>query len=155
MQGPKWAEMIEGMVKALLKRLMNQYNKFHMGESYVDVNIRSSNDAYVNVVHNDSEDSETQFRKMFTQYVVKRNKLQSKFELDQYFHDRCEADTKEFDILAWWKSNASNYPILTEITHDILAIHISFIASESTFSTGGYVLDSFRSSLSPIIVKGP
>ena len=63
-------------------------------ELYVDVNIRSSNDAYVNVVHNDSEDSETQFRKMFTQHVVKRNKLQSKSELDQYFHDGCEADTK-------------------------------------------------------------
>jgi hypothetical protein len=99
--GPKWAEKIEGMVKTLLKCLIGQYNKFYMRESYVDVNIRSLNDTFVNVVHNDSEDSETQFRKMFTQHVVKENDLQCKSELDQYFHDECESDIKEFDILAW------------------------------------------------------
>jgi hypothetical protein len=71
--GPKWVEKIEGMVKALLKHLMDQYNKFHMEKSYVDVDIRSSNDAYVNVIYNDSKDSETQFKKMFTQHVVKEN----------------------------------------------------------------------------------
>ena len=57
--GPKWVEKIEVMVKALLKRLMDQSNKFHMRELYVDVNIISSNNTYVNVAHNDSEDSES------------------------------------------------------------------------------------------------
>jgi hypothetical protein len=151
--GSKWAEKIEGMVKALLKCLMDQYNKFHMRESYVDVNIKSSNDAYVNVVHNDSEDSEMQFKKMFTQHIVKENYLQCKSELDQYSHDVCETDTKEFDILAWWKSNASIYPILAEIARDILDIPISSVAFESAFSTDGCVLDSFISSLSPITVE--
>ena len=34
-----------------------------------------------------------------------------------------------------------------------MAIPVSTIASESAFSTGGRVLDSFRSSLSPLIVE--
>jgi hypothetical protein len=52
---------------------------------------------------------------------------------------------KEFDILAWWKSNASRYHILVEIVRDVLAIPISSVAPESAFSIGRRVLDSFRS----------
>ncbi|CAI0476083.1 unnamed protein product, partial [Linum tenue] len=36
---------------------------------------------------------------------------------------------------------------------DILAVPISIVASESAFSTGGRVLDSFRTSLSPEVVE--
>ena len=35
----------------------------------------------------------------------------------------------------------------------MLAIPVSTVASECTFSTGGHVLDSFRTSLTPRIVK--
>ena len=49
--------------------------------------------------------------------------------------------------------NASNYPILSKIARDILAIHISTVASESAFITSRRILDAFRSSLSPKIVE--
>ena len=39
------------------------------------------------------------------------------------------------------------------MAHDILAIPISIVASESTFSTSGRVLDAFRSSLTPKLVE--
>jgi len=65
----------------------------------------------------------------------------------------CGAITKEFDVLAWWKINAPKYHILTKIARDVLVIPISNIASESTFNTGGRVLNPFRSSLSPLTVE--
>lgn len=55
---------------------------------------------------------------------------------------------EDFDILMWWKMNSSRYRILFQIACDALAIIVSIVASEPAFSTGGCVLDSFRSSLS-------
>jgi hypothetical protein len=39
------------------------------------------------------------------------------------------------------------------MARDILNIHVSTIASESTFSVGGRVIDQYRSSLKPNIVE--
>ena len=54
--------------------------------------------------------------------------------------------------MAWWKVNSTRYVILSEVARDVMAIPVSTIASESAFSTGGRVLDPFRSSLAPKIV---
>lgn len=61
--------------------------------------------------------------------------------------------TDMFNILLWWKDNASRYKILSLIAKDILAIPVSTVASESAFSTSGRILDPFRSSLSPKMVE--
>ncbi|CAI0462515.1 unnamed protein product [Linum tenue] len=45
------------------------------------------------------------------------------------------------------------YPIISQMARDILVVPISTVASESAFSTGGRVLDSFRTSLSPEVVE--
>lgn len=39
------------------------------------------------------------------------------------------------------------------MAHDILAIPISTVASESAFSTSGRILDDFRSSLTPATLQ--
>ena len=44
--------------------------------------------------------------------------------------------------------NSSRYRVISQIARDVLAIPVSTVASESAFSTGGRVLDSFCSSLS-------
>ena len=36
-----------------------------------------------------------------------------------------------FDILAFWKMHTGQYPIFGELAKDILAIHVSTVASES------------------------
>jgi hypothetical protein len=56
-------------------------------------------------------------------------------------------------FLGWWKIIAPKYPIIAAIARDVLAMPISTVASESAFSTGGRILDPFRSSLSPLTVE--
>ena len=82
------------------------------------------------------------------------NEKEYKTELDRYLMESCEDPTDlEFDILVWWKTNSPKYKILSLIARDVLAIPVSTVASESAFSTGGRILDPFRSSLSPKTVE--
>ena len=64
-----------------------------------------------------------------------------------------DTEMEGFDILDWWRVNSSRYRILSQVAHDVLAIPVSTVASESAFSTGGRVLDPFRSSLSPNTIE--
>ncbi|KAL4566088.1 hypothetical protein LXL04_030198 [Taraxacum kok-saghyz] len=68
-----------------------------------------------------------------------------KTELDKYLGEDREAMDVNFDILKWWG--------LISMAQDVLAIPVSMVASESAFSTGGRVLDSFRTSLTPRMVE--
>ena len=77
----------------------------------------------------------------------------SKSELDKFLGEEPEDDGPKFDILAWWKGNSSRFPVLACLARDVLAIPISTVASESAFSTGGRVLDDFRTSLTPFMVE--
>ncbi|XP_062104320.1 zinc finger BED domain-containing protein RICESLEEPER 2-like [Humulus lupulus] len=79
----------------------------------------------------------------------------TKNEVDRYLTEDAEATIKDvnFDILKWWAGNASKYKILSTIAHDVLAIPVTTIASDATFSTDGRILDPFRSSLSPKMVE--
>ena len=72
-------------------------------------------------------------------YILVRKKKGGniKLELDHYLEDDLMPRTMDFDILAWWKSNGPKYPTLQRIARDILAIPVSTVASESSFSTSG------------------
>ena len=76
-----------------------------------------------------------------------------KSELYIYLSEAVIEEDGTFDILRWWKINSERFPILSTLARDVLAVPISTVASESAFSTGGRVRDSFRSSLTPKIVE--
>nr|XP_011460276.1 PREDICTED: zinc finger BED domain-containing protein DAYSLEEPER-like [Fragaria vesca subsp. vesca]XP_011460277.1 PREDICTED: zinc finger BED domain-containing protein DAYSLEEPER-like [Fragaria vesca subsp. vesca] len=80
----------------------------------------------------------------------------AKQEVDQYLEAALELidDLDCFDILLWWKLNQFKYPVLAAIARDVLSIQVSTVASESVFSTGGRVVDCFRSSLTPKTAEG-
>ncbi|XP_061993955.1 zinc finger BED domain-containing protein RICESLEEPER 2-like [Rosa rugosa] len=77
-------------------------------------------------------------------------------EVDQYLDAPLDPTDDEdcFDILCWWKINGCKFPVLAAIARDVLGIQTSTVASESCFSTGGRVIDCFRSSLTPRTVEG-
>lgn len=69
-------------------------------------------------------------------------------ELDRYLSDRVEV-SEGFDILKWWKANSKNFPRLSKMANEVLAIPVSTVSSESAFSTCGRVLDAYWCSLAP------
>jgi hypothetical protein len=69
-------------------------------------------------------------------------------ELDKYMVEPLLKQS-EFDILAWWKNKTEVYPILSQMAHDVMAIQVSTVASESAFSVGRWVIDPYHSCLDP------
>ncbi|TYK16245.1 zinc finger BED domain-containing protein RICESLEEPER 2-like isoform X3 [Cucumis melo var. makuwa] len=79
----------------------------------------------------------------------------AKTEVTRYLDEtRIDCMSDEYlDLLTWWKVNSSRFKIISQVARDIYSIPISTVPSESAFSTGGRVLDSFRSSLTPQTAK--
>ncbi|KAJ4981512.1 hypothetical protein NE237_032349 [Protea cynaroides] len=75
-----------------------------------------------------------------------------KSQLDYYLEKpKLPFDDKyrQFDVLAYWRQNGSKYPDVARMAKDVLSIPVSTVASESTFSVGGRVIDKYRSKLLP------
>ncbi|CAN6374533.1 unnamed protein product [Urochloa humidicola] len=107
----------------------------------------------------DSEKATDKSKRLMRSVIAQKMRLDgggngtTKSELEKYFAEENEEDKKDFEILEWWKDNTHRFPILSHMARDLLAIPISTVASESAFSTGGRVLDDFRSSLTPVMVE--
>lgn len=73
-----------------------------------------------------------------------------KSDLDVYLEEgryACDANAN-LDVLSWWKGERLRFPILSRMAADILSIPVTTVASESTFSAGGRVIDDRRASMS-------
>ncbi|XP_055830975.1 zinc finger BED domain-containing protein RICESLEEPER 2-like [Solanum dulcamara] len=93
------------------------------------------------------------FMKDLKNYKTANGGVDARTELDKYLGEEIEDDSKEFNILNWWKMNSARFSILAEMARDVLVVPISSVASQSAFSMGGRLLDSFRSSLTPNLVQ--
>ncbi|GAB4827468.1 hypothetical protein Ancab_040027 [Ancistrocladus abbreviatus] len=93
----------------------------------------------------------------FMQFVKSTEAIQPhKSDVDVYLEEGlfiCEDDSDKFNVLDWWRGNELKYWILSKMAANILAIPISTVASEATFSTGSRVLDPYRASLSSQTVQ--
>ncbi|KAK1421801.1 hypothetical protein QVD17_24433 [Tagetes erecta] len=84
----------------------------------------------------------------YSSYVAEENTSGGLIlELDHYLEEKVCSPNMDLDILAWWKTNGLKYPILQKIARDILAIPITTVASESSFSTSGRLISPHRSRL--------
>ncbi|CAN1126431.1 Putative AC transposase [Linum perenne] len=61
--------------------------------------------------------------------------------------------SSDFDILMWWKMNGVKFQTLQAIAKDVLAIPITSVASEYSFSAGGRLLDPHHSRLHYTMVE--
>ncbi|KAL4580737.1 hypothetical protein LXL04_016939 [Taraxacum kok-saghyz] len=101
-------------------------------------------------VVNESPSTNSQFEE---EIVVDVDDDPATFLNNQYKSEQCESLDNKFDLLGWWKKNQAKFPVLASVARDILAIPASTVAYESSFSTGGCILDAFRSSLTPTTVE--
>ena len=79
--------------------------------------------------------------------------INDKNDLDRYLEDVIEVNSKKFEILDWWNKREESYPILSLMAREVLAIPVSTCDSERAFSSGGRILDEFRSSLTSTMVE--
>ncbi|KAH1225655.1 Zinc finger BED domain-containing protein RICESLEEPER 2 [Glycine max] len=71
-------------------------------------------------------------------------------ELEDYLKENVyipETSNSYFSVLEWWRNNSLKYKVLSKMAGDILAIPISTVVSESTFSAKGRVIDEYCSKL--------
>ncbi|KAJ4702657.1 Zinc finger BED domain-containing protein [Melia azedarach] len=93
-------------------------------------------------------------RRLGFRNFVKSNVIeQKKTELQSYLDDGILVDFDNFDILSWWRVNQCQYPLLSKIARDILAIPVSTVNSESAFNAGGRVVSLHRRRLHPNTVE--
>ncbi|KAL0405556.1 UNVERIFIED_CONTAM: putative AC transposase [Sesamum latifolium] len=81
------------------------------------------------------------------------------FELDLYLEEnyyifeKDKKDGKDFDVLEWWRVHALKYKILFIMARDLLAIPLTTIAFEATFSAESRVIDKYYASLTSVTVQ--
>ncbi|KAF7120593.1 hypothetical protein RHSIM_Rhsim13G0111600 [Rhododendron simsii] len=148
-KGKPVGEKMDKQVKDVLNKLYDSYEK----EGEVRQNVPSASPMPRVMEENEDCHRRLNLASEFDTYLEEYSSVCSS-EVDKYFGDLCERrDSPDFDILVWWKNNSNKYPILSKIARDVLAMPVSTVASESAFSTGGRILDPFRSSLSPSMVE--
>ncbi|PON97667.1 hypothetical protein TorRG33x02_065770, partial [Trema orientale] len=140
-------------IRALFDKMYDEYNNIsNNGISQIS-SLPKSQVADMEVDSNDVDPYELcsiQYKKL----VRKEETTEKRIEVDRYLMEQCvDVDDPNFDILTWWKTNSSRFKILSMIARDVLAILVSIVASEFAFSTGGCVVDPFRSSLIPKTIE--
>ncbi|CAD6246998.1 unnamed protein product [Miscanthus lutarioriparius] len=74
-------------------------------------------------------------------------------EVIRYLEGELIPQNANFNILKWWKENASIYPTLARLARDILAIPGSAVSAESAFDETDERTSLFNRKLSPELVE--
>ncbi|KAF7808335.1 zinc finger BED domain-containing protein RICESLEEPER 2-like [Senna tora] len=143
------ADIMYRRVKETFSQMYVNYRSFHGHGNVQD----TTQPQYMEINHSHVECDNDSFGLEFDKVMNEDDDMDNQSEVDLYLMEAREKMTSKFDILNWWKVNFTKYPILGQIARDVLAMPVSTVASESAFSTGGLVLNQYRSSLTPKTVE--
>ncbi|XP_028794391.1 zinc finger BED domain-containing protein RICESLEEPER 2-like [Neltuma alba] len=135
-------------VMSALRSMYDEYVSMYKGDTM-------GNNEVDNAGNNSSADASsssivTGFDQIMSIVCEKQAVPPMKSKLEAYIEDGVyilDGNSNSFSALEWWKNNSMKYKILSKMVADVLAIPISTVASESTFSAGGRVIDEYRSKL--------
>lgn len=153
-----------GLVRTSLQELYNDYKQLESSTTRRGSNHVSNTSTQELRQGASSSTSEIDFMLSawgsYGEYLESTENDESGFvrsDLDIYLEEgvhRCKDNISiNFDALEWWKVNESKYPILSKMARDILAIPITTVASEATFSVSGRILDPYCAALLPETVQ--
>ncbi|KAL6580661.1 hypothetical protein OROMI_008685 [Orobanche minor] len=152
---PAEVEQKTAEIKTALKALYAEYEKMCSGSSSTSTSRSISNKS----VQFNTKLSRTTGLSQFLSNLSSVDVQPQKTELDCYLDEgrltqdnAAGVDLVEMDVLKWWKES-TRYKILARMAADVLAIPISTVASEATFSAGTRVIDTYRASLAPKTVE--
>ncbi|XP_066335366.1 zinc finger BED domain-containing protein RICESLEEPER 2-like [Miscanthus floridulus] len=132
-----------------LERLYNKYeilNRQKMGDNGTN---RQSTLASL-----DTTSSMASVASDFQSFLQSSATESSKSELLIYLDEPNEPiDNKHFNLLRYWNVNCHRFPVVSSLAKRFLAVPVSSVSSECTFSNAGRVLDDYRSSLKPATVQ--
>ena len=153
MYGKEEGSILCDGVKKFTHELFNENKTKYSPQDYQPM--QTSDDYSIPI---DLSDGDGLLKSNYLQSIRKRAerlKVSSEYDRstsDRYLTDRLWPIEKGMNTLAWWGQYGQRYPILSQITRDVLAVSLSTVASKSVFSVEGQTLDPFRSSLASKVV---
>ena len=153
----KWLQVIYNEDQIKIEEIKNEVNSL----LYILYNIykeKYGND--ISLIKSSSTTSSSSFYKSPLTMFKSRQKattssLNYTNDMDRYLSVETIPieDNEDFEILEWWKKQQIRYPVLSIISHDVLTVLVSTVASEAAFSAGGRVVSKKRCNLSPDAIE--
>ncbi|XP_020992165.2 zinc finger BED domain-containing protein RICESLEEPER 2-like [Arachis duranensis] len=155
-----WMGSLDTVLSSMAEKMKSKYDKYWGNIKNTNMMIfiavvldpRSTRQDPPEISTQELEAHETSFAMEFEK-KMQFNESVNKNEVELYLMEALKKSGVQFDILNWWKVNSTKFPILGGIARDVLAMLVFTVASKSTFSTGGRVLNNYRSSLTPMIAE--
>ncbi|XP_013713780.1 zinc finger BED domain-containing protein RICESLEEPER 2-like [Brassica napus] len=150
---------IRALMKSLYEEYVSKLGSSSQGDSLS--NVIDNGEGEVGTMFDISDDDDEDFERrdsLYSKMVSEAANEEGSSELDIYLMEKPVPRGSnnfglDYNVLSWWRKNSCKFPILSELAEDVLAVQVSFVASESAFSTSGRILDPFRSCLTPYMIE--
>ncbi|KAM3324154.1 hypothetical protein P3S67_005305 [Capsicum chacoense] len=153
MFGKEIGDKLSDSVESYMKALFEHYVKKSKNSSSSSTSSYYGNSSSISGYENFQRREIMRTKQQFEKHKEISGGSSNKSELGKYLAGESEPDSEQFDILGWWKVNEPRFTTLAEMARDVLAIPISSVTSACACSTGGQVIDPFRSLLTPKLVQ--